>query len=296
MNKQQLNELLNKSTPLTSSDLELLEETVQVYPYFQIAHTLIAKVHHELQTAAASQKLSTAAIRVLNRGRLKEIIETDTFFESNFSTVSSSNDIGEEQNHPDQQDDFLTETPNSVEEPETTSSVKPEGKEEIYQEIEQNIRNLQLTREKLGLNEPSEQEPTSTNEPDSFTSEPTAEQPASEEPKNLETVEYIEEIAKREEKQITAVQKQQQEIIDNFIANAPKIQRMKLQAEPEDKQEDLSKKHGELNNELLTENLASIMAKQGKTQKAIDIYQKLIWKNPEKKAYFVSCIENLKNQ
>ena len=51
----------------------------------------------------------------------------------------------------------------------------------------------------------------------------------------------------------------------------------------------------DLLNNLLTENLAQIFIKQGKLQKAINIYNELICKFPEKKAYFVSCIEELKN-
>jgi hypothetical protein len=44
------------------------------------------------------------------------------------------------------------------------------------------------------------------------------------------------------------------------------------------------------------ENLASIMIKQGKHETAIDIYKKLIWKFPQKKAYFATQIEELKKK
>jgi ABC-type Zn uptake system ZnuABC Zn-binding protein ZnuA len=38
------------------------------------------------------------------------------------------------------------------------------------------------------------------------------------------------------------------------------------------------------------------MIKQGKHEKAIDIYKKLIWKFPQKKAYFATQIEELKKK
>lgn len=38
------------------------------------------------------------------------------------------------------------------------------------------------------------------------------------------------------------------------------------------------------------------MIKQGKIDKAIDIYEKLILKYPQKKAYFAEKIENLKSK
>ncbi len=46
---------------------------------------------------------------------------------------------------------------------------------------------------------------------------------------------------------------------------------------------------------LASETLAKILAKQGQTEKAIEMYKRLILIFPEKKAYFASAIENLKN-
>lgn len=45
--------------------------------------------------------------------------------------------------------------------------------------------------------------------------------------------------------------------------------------------------------ELVSESLAEVYAKQGKKEKAIDMYQKLSLHNPEKKTYFAAKIENL---
>ena len=90
--------------------------------------------------------------------------------------------------------------------------------------------------------------------------------------------------------------KQQFEIIDNFIINESSLVRRKLKVPegPQKPQEDLSLKSSSLNDELISENLAIIMKDQGKIDKAIDIYKKLIWKIPQKKAYFASLIEELK--
>ena len=52
------------------------------------------------------------------------------------------------------------------------------------------------------------------------------------------------------------------------------------------------------NEELVTETLAEIHIKQGNYPKAIKIYQQLMLKNPEKKAFFASRINyiNLKTK
>ena len=45
--------------------------------------------------------------------------------------------------------------------------------------------------------------------------------------------------------------------------------------------------------EILTEAMAEVLAKQGKQEKAVELYQKLSLLNPSKSAYFAAKIENL---
>jgi hypothetical protein len=57
---------------------------------------------------------------------------------------------------------------------------------------------------------------------------------------------------------------------------------------------DLSEKSTKFGDDLISENLAVILLRQGKKGRAIDIYKKLIWKLPQKKAYFAARIEEIK--
>jgi len=84
----------------------------------------------------------------------------------------------------------------------------------------------------------------------------------------------------------------QKEIIERFIKNNPKI--LPSDEEPKGEISDLSSSSSEMKDDLVTENLAIILARQGKRDKAIEIYEKLILKIPKKKSYFAARIAELK--
>ena len=84
----------------------------------------------------------------------------------------------------------------------------------------------------------------------------------------------------------------QSELIDKFINANPRIEPQK------DKlylpNEDISKPFTEESGGLVTETLAKIYVNQGYYSKAIDIYEKLSLKFPEKSSYFAFQIEKVK--
>ena len=85
--------------------------------------------------------------------------------------------------------------------------------------------------------------------------------------------------------------KEQNEIIDKFIKIQPVIPKPK----PSEPTSDLSEDSAVLSDNIVSETLVDILIKQGKSDKAIEVLKKLIWKFPQKKAYFAAQIENLKN-
>lgn len=85
--------------------------------------------------------------------------------------------------------------------------------------------------------------------------------------------------------------KEQNEIIDQFIKTQPIIPK----AKPTVPQDDLSEDSGMFSDNIVSETLVEILLKQGKKDKAIEVLKKLIWKFPQKKAYFAAQIEDLKN-
>ena len=86
-------------------------------------------------------------------------------------------------------------------------------------------------------------------------------------------------------------QKEQNDIIDQFIKAQPSLPKAKT-GEPAS---DLSEDSGSFGDNIVSETLVDILLKQGKKDKAIEVLKKLIWKFPQKKAYFAAQIEDLKN-
>jgi hypothetical protein len=84
----------------------------------------------------------------------------------------------------------------------------------------------------------------------------------------------------------------QSELIEKFIIANPRIEPIREPARVP--VADISKPFTELGGGLVTETLAKIYINQGYYSKAIDIYEKLSLKFPEKSSYFASQIEKVK--
>lgn len=87
-------------------------------------------------------------------------------------------------------------------------------------------------------------------------------------------------------------QKEQIEIIDQFIKVQPSMP--KLKATESQTKSDLSEPSVTYGDNIVSETLVEILLKQGKKDKAIEVLKKLIWKFPQKKTYFAARIEELK--
>ena len=91
------------------------------------------------------------------------------------------------------------------------------------------------------------------------------------------------------------IQDEQLALIEQFIKKEPRIQPIRKNDGSEEF-EDLSERSTTLNAALVTESYGKILARQGRFDQAIEVYQKLIAKNPEKITYFAEKITELQRK
>ncbi len=285
MNKDNFIKLIQQPSYISMHDLEALEEMVRVFPYCSLAHMLIAKHHYDQADMLASQKLRKAAAYSVNRETLKKMITGERSRQEWTGTISSDtttefapqpevevSTIFEETSPTDIPILFPAETqpaPNAELLPELDT---PEPTEELTIDTPPSLVFEQYV---LPLQQPSQEEAVEEEEP----------------PLKLghlnDDEQAIEEFSRRVKKNI------QREIIESFIRSEPRISALNRTQKESETARDLSEKSIRPAG-MVSENLANIFIRQGKVDKAVEMFEKLILKYPEKKAYFAGRIEDLK--
>jgi len=82
-----------------------------------------------------------------------------------------------------------------------------------------------------------------------------------------------------------------EDLIQKFVEEKPSLKREDIEKTDT---KDISEESIKIKTPVVTELMASIFINQGKYDQAIEIFEKLILKNPEKKDYFASKIEETK--
>ena len=329
MEKHRINILFNNPSEAIEDDVLLLEEEIQKYPYAQVLHILLAKIKFLLNASDKNIKLTSAAIYSGDRSILKKIILESNFpYRHEKITPFQSLPkiaIQESSTEPDSDPEIQIEEKNSTaifaEVLKNLEQLKALRQQFQFLELEDPSPKVEETQgSEIQIVAPKIDPPGKPHFKIKETQEPKPSKKKNENAdakkseikkkkldeilqKDLELDSqvnffFLKEIEKNKEsleKKPTNKLVVQNEIIERFIVEQPSIGSLKKEADRKNDEtnRDLAEKSTKFNEELISENLAIIMLKQGKKERAIDIYKKLIWKLPQKKAYFAARIEEI---
>ncbi|MFT7380344.1 MAG: hypothetical protein ACI9Z3_000219 [Roseivirga sp.] len=306
MNKERFNHLLGHLNDVTNEDIKSLNELRKKYPFFQTPYVIVAKALKDLNHPKTDAFVRKAAVYSPDRAHLKKIITGELVFDKE---VKKSIDA----NHVEIQEAIITTAIPTLEQKEVSSIELPkvETPFEAKKQIETVVENKEVTIL------PVVEKPAETNL--NIKEEQLPPTPSTITPSKLVKSDQINELEKdlieiRERKQRLAKmlnqqdnkveeqknapkkeRKSQVELIEKFIQNEPQFGKQKdLGQDSEYHQEDLATKKLKYRDEFATETLAALLFKQKKYERALDIYEKLSLKFPEKRTYFALQIQKIK--
>jgi len=304
MNRNDFLNMMNDSASVNRQMIGDVYELIDIFPYFQSAHLLLLKGLQNTSDVKFETQLRSSAIHVADREVLYNILKynnpdtgtepianQETSISGDSSTDNQQNVIEAAKNSDELIDEIEKDSGEMVsenfEKTDTTSAhsifIAPETEidepssvmlviEDDFSEVEEKVFfmdpgfSLPQAIDLLELELDSDSE----NLPDYSTSQ---------------------EVSSQLDKDVSDRQIQA-DLIDKFIIANPRIEPNR------DKNslpvEDISKPFVENEGGFVTETLAKIYISQGYYSKAIDIYEKLSLKFPEKSSYFASQIEKVK--
>lgn len=269
MNTNTFQLIVSNYTSLERGEAESVIELVQQYPYSQLIHHLAARASQDYFLPNHDHYLHQSAVYSTDRSILRQVMTAPRIARKAIESAAES---------------VVTISPVEAEKP--VNLVSSLSGDAFYSEVEEDLK--RLAQSKLHFEQVVEALENATPQPLPSNSIPTV---AIDPPVQNEIL--IEEIKNSKEKIIVEghKQKEQTEIIDEFIKTQPSISPARTVTP---KVEDLSEKYDMYGDNIVSETLVEILLKQGKKEKAVEMLKKLIWKFPQKKAYFAAQIEALK--
>jgi hypothetical protein len=305
MNRNDFIRIMNDSGSVDRQTIGEVRELLDLFPYFQSAHLLLLKGLHNTSDVRFESQLKQSAIYVADREVLYYLLKKEPQSEK-FSTGIPEAVIPQEAISEDNQQTVIESGKNSQD----LISGFEKSHHETVENSNQEFLSHGIPRSLLIAEESEEDE--STNivfllDDDSVAMEeniifrdPSI--PAAGDDDLLEldlqeegSASSYESPAPVPELKITEYisrKKVQAELIDKFIIANPRIEPVRDRSDHP--VEDISKPFTEEKGGFITETLAKIYISQGYYSKAIDIYEKLSLKFPEKSSYFATQIEKVK--
>ncbi|GAA0711286.1 tetratricopeptide repeat protein [Aquimarina litoralis] len=309
MNAKELTYLFQNPSLITKEHTENLEKIIQEFPYFQPVRALILKGLKQNEDFRYNQELKTTAAYTTDRAVLFDFITSKLFDSTSQDTVQKKNKndidvVGAQEIKAlsrismDDAVDMNIEEAEEVLDPSLFSSkdtpidnnvtmtemiIEQSEKDEIHEVPEEGRKAFETV---LEIDKPLNFD---KKESHSFAEwlKLTSTLPID---RTNETTINSEDQYQQTENEKPNEQEHKFHLIDEFIANNPKIK----PAEKNAPSRNLANEHMVAPDELMTETLARVYLAQKKYKKAIQAYKILILKNPEKSGFFADQIRAIK--
>ena len=263
MNLIEFNKILSQPNQIKKNQISGLNNIIEEYPYFQVAHFLHLKALKMRNSFKYNDFLKKTAAYTTDRSVLFDNITSDglDIHPAPADLIKSSEDPKET---PLVEDTIIEAGLSEEKEEQGEQDITPEETLKIGQPLQFKKDESFSFREWLQL---SSFEPIDRSLPS----------PSPDKSKNIET-----------EKR-TSKDRGQMDLIDKFIATSPKINPSLY-----DSYNDIAMDSVQENESLMTETLAHVYVEQKKYQKAITAFTILSLKYPEKSSFFAHQIEAIK--
>ena len=317
MNREEFLKYLESPGQLDKKSILEMHELLNEFPYFQTAHLMLLKNLYVLGNIKFDSQLKKSAAYIGNRSVLYYLLH--------LPGITTGRKSGESK--PDQKAEEPV-TKKLKEKPEQADKQEKEALADvILKRIEEIKKKQEGSKEDTQENKPGEGEPPIADKIlNEFAEKKKPEKREENQAKDSKVNQILEigneneiiENIYREKEQLDAdelnimvgddelleleeeniqntagEQVRNDELINKFIKNSPRILHQKIDA-TDDEQTDMSESSGRENERFITETLAKIYINQGYYSKAIFAFEKLSLKFPKKSSYFATQIEKIK--
>jgi hypothetical protein len=305
MNRNDFLNMIEDTVPVSRQMIGEVYELIDIFPYFQSAHLLLLKGLYSNADVKFENQLRNSAIHVGDREVLYWLLKTKSTSDTDKIDIKQDSDLKKE---------IVSDTHQTV-----IESAK--NSEYLIDEIEKDFDETKFIEKQDAHGQNPDHSIMIATEPDNIESEgviflPDEDISPSDDkvffmdpgfafPERSDLLELDldkdntsllaeEEISLEDQDQLERNSKKllESELIDKFIIANPRIEPQKDKSYVPD--DDISKPYVEEAGGLVTETLAKIYINQGYYSRAMDIYEKLSLKFPEKSSYFASQIEKVK--
>ena len=305
MNRNDFLNMIEDTVPVSRQMIGEVYELIDIFPYFQSAHLLLLKGLYSNADVKFENQLRNSAIHVGDREVLYWLLKTKNTSDTDKTDIRQDSDLKKE---------IVSDTHQTV-----IESAK--NSEYLIDEIEKDFDETKFIEKQDTHGQNPDHSIMIATEPDDIESEGVIFLPDEDISPSDDKVFFMdpgfafpdrsdlleldldkdntsllaeEEISLEDQDQLEKNSKKllESELIDKFIIANPRIEPQKDKSYVPD--DDISKPYVEEAGGLVTETLAKIYINQGYYSRAMDIYEKLSLKFPEKSSYFASQIEKVK--